>query len=118
MQELNLEEFKNILTQRQEEILKQLQGNIDNIHNLHDSQPSDEVDLQQIDNSSHIDFTINENLKIELEEIKISLNKIEQNIYGVCESCEEYIHPERLKVKPHAKYCINCRENLEKRRKL
>ncbi|HEC1804070.1 TPA: molecular chaperone DnaK suppressor DksA, partial [Campylobacter lari] len=44
MQELNLEEFKNILLQRQKEILQELQGNIDNIHNLQDSEPRDEVD--------------------------------------------------------------------------
>ncbi|AJC85726.1 RNA polymerase-binding protein DksA [Campylobacter sp. RM16704] len=118
MRETNLDKIKSILIQRQKEILNQLQGNIDNIHNLQDSEPSDEVDLQQIDNSSHIDFKINENLKAELEEIKHSLNKIENNTYGICEYCEDDIHPERLKIKPHAKYCINCRENLEKRKEL
>lgn len=118
MQELQLEEFKNILEKRQKEILQELQGNITNINNLHSSEPRDEVDMQQIDNSSHIDFMINENLKKELNEIKLSLSKMDNNTYGICEYCEEYIHPERLKVKPHAKYCINCRENLEKRKEI
>ena len=28
--------------------------------------------------------------------------------------CEEPINPERLKIKPFAKYCIDCREIIEK----
>jgi len=31
--------------------------------------------------------------------------------------CEEPINPERLKIKPFAKYCIDCREFLEKEAK-
>ncbi|AJC87206.1 RNA polymerase-binding protein DksA [Campylobacter insulaenigrae] len=118
MQEFNLKDFQYILETRQKEILQELQGNTANICNLHNSEPRDEVDMQQISNSSHIDFKINENLKKELDEIKISLNKIKNNTYGICEYCEEIIHLERLKIKPHAKYCINCRKNLEKRKEI
>jgi len=50
----------------------------------------------------------------ELAEIDFSLSKIENGGYGICEMCEEDISFQRLKVKPHAKYCIVCREIIEK----
>ena len=50
----------------------------------------------------------------ELEEINIALAKIASSEYGVCEMCEDDIGFQRLKVKPHAIYCIDCREIVEK----
>ena len=40
--------------------------------------------------------------------------KIANKTYGICDMCEEEIGIPRLKVKPHAKYCIACREIIEK----
>lgn len=115
---MDYQDFKNILLKRKKEIILQVQGNIDNIHNLKGSDPSDEADIWLIDNGSHIEEKINENLRLELQEIIASLEKINNSVYGICEYCEEEIHPARLKIKPHAKYCINCREKLEKGGKL
>ena len=53
----------------------------------------------------------------ELREIEEALKSIEKGTYGICQMCEEDINPERLKIKPFAKYCINCREFIEKETK-
>jgi RNA polymerase-binding transcription factor DksA len=47
-------------------------------------------------------------------EIEVALAKIANNEYGICEMCEDDIGFQRLKVKPHALYCIDCREIAEK----
>jgi DnaK suppressor protein len=49
-----------------------------------------------------------------LKEIDLALEKIEERTYGICESCDEHIPIERLKVKPFARYCIVCREEIER----
>ena len=49
-----------------------------------------------------------------LSEIKLSIAKIEDDFYGICEMCNKDISIGRLKIKPFARYCISCRENLEK----
>jgi DnaK suppressor protein len=54
---------------------------------------------------------------MELAEIEIALQKIKDGLYNVCDMCEEAIGIQRLKVKPHAKYCIDCREIAEKNHK-
>ncbi len=114
MKEKDLEFFKNFLEQRRKIILNNLTSNQKDIKALHSSAPSDNIDFSTIELNSQINLTINENLKQELNDIEESLNKIKNKKFGICESCDEEIGIERLKVKPHAKYCINCRENLEK----
>ncbi|MEL1170649.1 TraR/DksA C4-type zinc finger protein, partial [Campylobacter jejuni] len=37
--------------------------------------------------------------------------------YGICESCDDEIDSQRLKVKPHARYCIACRQIAEQGKK-
>ncbi|TKX31031.1 RNA polymerase-binding protein DksA [Campylobacter aviculae] len=107
--------FKENLEQRKKIIKENLQSNSKEIKALHDSVPSDSVDFSIIETNSQIDFAINANLNQELKEIEVSLNKIKDETYGICESCDEEIAIERLKIKPHAKYCVACRENLEKK---
>ena len=62
----------------------------------------------------------NENISLleqqveELEAIESALLRIRDNLYGVCEMCEEEIALERLEVKIFAKYCMTCRKIIEK----
>ena len=49
-----------------------------------------------------------------IQEIDEALERIENKSYGKCERCGDRIPPARLKVKPHAKYCIECRRQEEK----
>lgn len=114
MKKNEIQVFKTILENRKKTILENLQSNSKEIEALHNSVPSDSVDFSVIETGSQIDFAISANLKQELEEIEDSLEKIKDGTYGICECCDEEIAIERLKIKPHAKYCIVCRENLEK----
>lgn len=110
----NLAFFQKLLKQRQELVLKQLDNNSKEIQDLYNSEPNDNIDFSTINTSSQIEQTISFNLKQELNEIAKSLAKIQQKTYGICELCEESIDLERLKIKPHARYCIHCRQNIEK----
>ena len=64
--------------------------------------------------------TISDNLSLleqqlgELDEIELALSRIKNNLYGICEMCEEEITLERLESKIFAKYCITCRKIVEK----
>ncbi len=58
--------------------------------------------------------SINKQQEQMLEEIEDALKKIKEGTYGECAMCEDHIPIERLKVKPFARYCIGCREVIEK----
>ena len=49
-----------------------------------------------------------------LAEIKMALQRIKKDKYGVCQNCKKPIQVERLKAFPAAKYCISCADKLEK----
>lgn len=52
-----------------------------------------------------------------IKKIKSALDRIEEGTYGICETCEEGISFERLKARPVAMHCIECKtksEHLEK----
>ncbi|MCZ0771632.1 RNA polymerase-binding protein DksA [Campylobacter hepaticus] len=112
-----IQNFKIILEERQKTIIENLHSNSKEIEALHNSVPSDSVDFSVIETGSQIDFTISTNLKKELLEIKNSLEKIKNGTYGICESCDDEIDTKRLKVKPHARYCITCRQIAEQGKK-
>jgi RNA polymerase-binding protein DksA len=49
-----------------------------------------------------------------LQEIDEALERIEKKSFGKCVHCGKPLPPARLKVKPHAKYCIDCKRREEK----
>jgi len=49
-----------------------------------------------------------------LQEIDEALDRIEKKQYGKCVACGGPIPLARLKVRPHAQYCIECKRRNEK----
>lgn len=106
--------YKALLLTRLDQICLQLKANDLDKSDLMASQPSDEHDFALILSNSYTTDTLSSNLRQELKEIKLALAKISKNEYGLCENCDEQIAYERLKVKPHARFCIQCRKDMEK----
>jgi RNA polymerase-binding protein DksA len=46
----------------------------------------------------------------ELVQIKQALARIENDEYGICQSCGEQINPKRLDIMPYTTLCIKCAE--------
>ncbi len=114
MNENELKIFKKILLDRKEQILKNIAEYRNEIGELKSSETSDEADLATITIDTALEETLSRKQSKELEEIEYALSKIEKGTYDICEMCEEEIGVERLKVKPQARYCIVCREIVEK----
>ncbi len=114
MNESDLAYFRNILNERKSQIKKNISDSTKEMESLNVSEASDEVDQASISIDRNIEQVITSQQSRELSEIEYAINKISNGTYGVCEMCEEEIRVPRLKVKPHAKYCIVCRELIEK----
>jgi RNA polymerase-binding transcription factor DksA len=52
---------------------------------------------------------------IELKEIEESLERIENKTYGICEECSNPINENRLKSIPYARFCVKCKQAMEKK---
>ena len=56
--------------------------------------------------------------KLLIRRIEQSLQDMEDGVYGFCERCEEEISIKRLKARPIARHCINCKTEIEKMERL
>ena len=57
---------------------------------------------------------LDENGKIEIEQIDLALIKMSVGDYGVCESCGDDIAPKRLQAIPWTRLCVECARDYEK----
>ena len=115
MRENDIKFFKQMLNERREQILRNIQGSSKELNELNESQDvMDEGDIAAVSTDNLINEEIVASQQKELIEIEEALHKISNGTYGICEMCEEPIGIQRLKVKPFAKYCITCRQIAEK----
>ncbi|WP_457747428.1 RNA polymerase-binding protein DksA [Sulfurimonas sp.] len=114
MQASELNYFKDILESRREQIQKNIKGVNSELDELNSLELNDEGDHASVNNNSMVESAIVQQQTNELQEIEVALGKIANGEYGICEMCEDDIGFQRLKVKPHAIYCIDCREIVEK----
>jgi DnaK suppressor protein len=114
VQKSELDYFKEILNSRRDQIKKNIDSVNSELNQLNALELNDEGDHASVNNNSMVESAIVTQQKQELQEIEIVMSKIENDEYGTCEMCEDDIGFQRLKVKPHALYCIDCREIVEK----
>lgn len=114
MHAIEIEFFEEILQSRK----KQIASNISNVENelddLQEMELNDEADYAAASNDHLVENAIGQQQDLELHEIEAAMERIKDGSYGICDMCEEPIGIHRLKVKAHAKYCIDCREIIEK----
>lgn len=108
-----LQKFQKTLKER----LTTLQGHIATAnHTIIESscQSGDQADMISANTQWMLNSSLLNQYELEVRDIMNSLEKIKHNTFGVCEMCGDDIDEERLWIKPHAKYCIVCREIYEK----
>ena len=122
MRSRDLDSFRKILLAKR----RILAGDVNGLEQaaLHNSRQDASGDLSKVpldmadigsDNYEQ-EFTLSliESEQATLQEIDEALGRIDNKSYGKCERCGHQIPVARLRVKPHAKYCIECRRHEEK----
>ena len=114
MNKRDLDRFKKLLLQQREEILgnarKALAGDI---HVDPDDFP-DEMDTASSEVNLQFTGRLREREQGLLSKIDAALEKIELGAYGECVSCGEEIGVARLRARPVAELCIECKSEQEK----
>ena len=108
--------FKKELEKKKIQVQKNLNITSESLSNEDSCNLKDEADhASTIIDSSTANAIIREQSK-NMNQINRCLHKIEFNRYGICNTCEELINIERLKVNIFAEHCISCMELVEKQR--
>ncbi len=114
MRSRDIERLVRQLQERKVQIEHNIQEATRELADLAEAEINDEGDYAANSTEVMIDSSITRQQIQELREIDYALNKAQAGEYGTCEMCSEPVGIERLRVKPHAKYCIVCRETFEK----
>ena len=114
MHNTEIEYFQDTLLSRKIQIEKNISGVEKEMDELRELELNDEGDYASVSNDNMVENAIGQQQELELLEIDLALARIKEGTYGICEMCEECVGVHRMKVKPHAKYCIDCREISEK----
>ncbi len=74
----------------------------------------DILDSVSEERTRELDLILTDREKQKLKQIDDAIDRIEENTYGLCEECGAKIPKQRLKVVPFAKYCVECKEIIER----
>ena len=120
MRRRDLNIFKKLLTRRLEELMMEAERAKNTVKGS--EQPSsDPIDQASDQFERDILLRLRDRESKLMVKIKEALEKIENGTFGVCEECGEEISLKRLRARPMATLCIECKheqEALEKKNNL
>lgn len=110
--------IKDLLNKELQEIEERNREKVDEMEH-----PNDDADTFHGDEADQANYFELRNRQLRLRDrdrklinkIRATLQKIDNNEYGICESCGCDIDFERLKLRPVASLCIECKKEEEER---
>jgi len=117
MEQQDLDYFKNLLSNWLTELLNQADSTVMGLRDTDDNL-SDPLDRAAYDTERSYLLRMRDRESVLIKKIKKSLEDIEDGVYGICEDCGADIAVERLKARPVARRCIQCKTRQEALEKL
>ncbi len=112
---VSVDKFKELLLKERSRILQGIIKMEKEVQEVGLDEVKDSGDMSITSFSQELLSNLEEKERKILEEIDRALEKIKDGTYGICERCGGPIEEKRLEVKPYARYCISCRNKLEKK---
>ena len=114
--ESELNELKEILEEQRRELVSQARQALAATHDHDDplSQTGDEVDQSTLEYEQAFEYRLRDREKFLLKKIHKALKRIEDEEYNACEVCDGPIGVARLRARPVATLCIECKEDQER----
>jgi DnaK suppressor protein len=105
--------FKELLLAQREELLRHAKETVSSLSKEGEEVPADLADQATLEADRNFLLRIRDRERKLIAKIDEALEKIEKGTYGICELCGKEIEEERLKARPVASYCIECKRKLE-----
>jgi DnaK suppressor protein len=116
MKKKDIEFFKDLLTNRLEELLNQADNTVMGMTDPKENFP-DPTDRASLEADRNFMLRIRDRESKLIKKIKNALERIENGTFGICESCGEDIDVKRLMARPVTTQCIDCKTKDEAQEK-
>lgn len=111
---VDLEELKKRLLTMRSDILNDVNSNAESSKEMGSDGVQDIGDVSANTYNRQILLSLNDGQRMILQDIDDALDRIKDGDYGICIECGDSIGEKRLEVRPQAKYCIDCKTEIEK----
>jgi DnaK suppressor protein len=108
-----LKSFKKELERTRVELLAGQSANNEDLH-VDRNEQFDDIDAAAADTDQSLQMRLRSRGALYLKKVNSALLKIENGTFGECEDCGGEIEVRRLKARPTADLCIDCKEEQEK----
>jgi len=112
MEEKELEFFKNLLTERLNDLISHADETVTGMTVPKDNF-ADPTDRASHEAERNFELRIRDREHKLIKKVKEALIRIENNTFGICETCGETISHARLIARPVTTQCIECKTREE-----
>ncbi len=114
MRQDKIKKLQHRLVEMRQEYYAEIQSRNEQAASLGDAGVPDIGDMSLTANLRDFLHLLSDAKRDELLRVDEALDKIKDGRYGMCEECEEPIPIERLEVRPFTRYCVACKEQIER----
>jgi DnaK suppressor protein len=109
-----LEEFRQLLVKKRDHLLAEAKRTLETDMVISPDERMDEVDQASSEYMQAFSFRLRGRERFLMGKIEKALQKLDEGSFGLCEECEDPISLKRLRARPEAQLCIQCKEAQEK----
>ncbi len=117
MDKTQLEEFEQLLKDQLAALHQDADKTVAEMTEENTNFP-DPTDRASLESDRNFELRIRDRERKLAAKIKQALDRIKDGTFGLCESCEEEISPERLRARPVTTLCIDCKTEQERQEKI
>ncbi len=114
MDKSQLEEFKELLLEQKDKLLRNAQQTLEDSVNRPRETGMDSLDESTAESLESTHYRLRDREKWLLKKVNEALKRIEAGDYPYCEECGEEIGTKRLRARAVTTLCIACKEAQEK----
>jgi DnaK suppressor protein len=117
MEKTKLEEFRQILHEQMDQLLRDAERTVSEMNDEKTNFP-DPTDRASLESDRNFELRIRDRERKLIGKIRETLERLEEGDFGVCESCGEEIGEARLRARPVTTLCIECKTEQERQEKI
>jgi DnaK suppressor protein len=112
-----LNQVRENLLQTRSRLLEEMETELKAERDGNKDEGMDTYDLASEERDREINFILTDRERSKIKEIDEAIERLDDNTYGICESCGLEIAEERLKAMPFTRLCRDCQQDQEREAK-
>lgn len=114
MDDERLEFFRNLLKERLDALLDEAKATMTDLSEGEENY-ADPTDRAAAESDRSFLLRIRDRERKLITKIQEALQRVEDGVFGICETCGEEIGEKRLEARPVTTQCIDCKTEAEKK---